>query len=269
MGGYKLLVCDIDGTLVDDSKGIPELNRRMIARFRQEGGLFTLATGRIEKSVERYVRELVIDVPLILYNGAKIYHPLRKEVIFERHLEKEDLQIIRELRQKYPFDPIFYSRGEGYILERTDAVMTYERGDGFSCILADSVDALLDETITKVLMIGDGAMFPAYREDFDNLCGGRANLIQSENHFLELLPAGANKGTALADLVKILGVKKEEVICFGDNLNDTEMLAFAGMGVAMENAREELKLSADRIAPANNEAGVGKVLQSLMEAQHQ
>lgn len=269
MGGYKLLVCDIDGTLVDDSKRIPDLNRRMIARFRREGGLFTLATGRIEKSVERYVRELGIDAPLILYNGAKIYHPLRKEVLLERHLEKDDLLRILELRKSYPFDHVFYSRGEGYILERTDAVKAYERGDGFSCILVDSVDCLLDKTITKVLMIGDGTVFPAYRKDFNTLFGDRANLIQSENHFLELLPPGMNKGTALADLIKILEVDREEVICFGDNLNDTEMLAFAGMGVAMGNAREELKLSADRVAPDNNEAGVGKFLQSIMEAQHQ
>ncbi len=269
MGRYKLVVCDIDGTLVDDAKRIPALNLEMITRFRREGGLFTLATGRIEKSVDRYVRELGLDVPLILYNGAKIYHPVKKEVLLERHLERADLLRIVELREKYPFDHIFYSRGEGYILERTEAISTYEKGDGFSCLLADSVESLLDKTITKVLMIGDGGLFPSYREDFNRICGAPANLIQSENHFLELLPPGANKGTALAGLIKILGVNREEVVCFGDNLNDTEMLEFAGLGVAMGNARAELKLSADTIAPTNNEGGVGKVLQSLREDQHQ
>ena len=137
MGRYKLVVCDIDGTLVDDAKQIPALNLDMIARFRQGGGLFTLATGRIEKSVARYIRELELDVPLILYNGAKIYHPLNNEVLFERHLEREDLLRVEELRREFPFDHIFYSGGEGYILERTDAIRAYETGDGFSCILAD------------------------------------------------------------------------------------------------------------------------------------
>lgn len=268
MGSYRLAVCDIDGTLVDDAKRIPPINRDMILRFRQKGGLFTLATGRIEKSVDRYVREMGLDVPLILYNGARIYDPVRKAVLLERHLEKVDLLRLVNLREKYPFDYIFYSGGEGYILKRTDAISAYEKGDGFSCILTDSVDSLLDKVITKVLMIGDGGLFPSYREEFDNGGEIKGNLVQSENHFLELLPAGTNKGTALADLVKLLGVDREEVVCFGDNLNDTEMLGFAGLGVAMGNAREELKLSANRIAPGNNEGGVGKILQSLMEDHH-
>ena len=93
----------------------------------------------------------------------------------------------------------------------------------------------------------------------------RANLVQSENTYLEILPSGVNKGNALEILAEHLGIPLEEVICFGDNLNDLEMILRAGVGVAMSNGREEVRDAADIVAPSNNEDGVGSVLLSLME----
>ena len=265
---YKLVVCDIDGTLVDREKRVSPVNREAIERFRREGGELTLATGRIEKSVASYCRDLDIRVPVILYNGARITNPLTGEIVRELFLSKEEVERAAALQPEFPFDYIFYSRGEAYILNPTDAVAEYERGDGFTCTVEPNLDRLTAMRITKILMIGDSRHFEEFRQKFRAGAGCRANLVQSEATYLEILPAGINKGEALKDLAAHLGISLKEIICFGDNLNDLEMIELAGMGVAMSNGREEVRRAADRIAPDHNESGVGVVLNSLMEEEN-
>ncbi len=262
---YKLVVCDIDGTLVNDSKVVSPVNREAIERFRREGGELSLATGRIEKSVASYCRDLAIRVPVILYNGARIYNPHTGEVIKDLCLTPAEVRRAASLIPGFPFDFIFYSRGEAYILRRTDAVKAYEKGDGFTCAVVPDLQRIIDKQITKILMIGDNRYFDKFRKLFREGTDCRANLVQSENTYLEILPEGTNKGKALKDLASHLGLSLDEVICFGDNLNDLEMIQMAGMGVAMSNGRKEVREAADLVAPENNKDGVGIVLNSLME----
>lgn len=262
---YKLVVCDMDGTLVNDGKAVSELNRKAIARFRERGGELSLATGRIEKSVASYCRDLNITVPVILYNGAKVYHPVTGETVLDLCLSGEDLSRALELAESFPFDFIFYSGGEAYIRRHTGAVALYERGDGFSCLVEPDLDRIRGMRITKILMIGDNRYFGEFRKLFREDPRCRAHLVQSEETYLEILPEGVNKGEALKALSAHLGIPLEEIICFGDNLNDLEMIRLAGVGVAMANGRREVRDAADVVAPGNNEDGVGKVLLSLME----
>jgi len=264
MSPYKLVICDIDGTLVDNRKQVTPLNKQFIEQFKKQGGMFSLATGRIEKSVDRYCRELDIDVPVILYNGARIVHPVSGDVILDRSLSASEVRHALSLLRDFPFDPIFYSDGEAYILKKTQAVGEYESGDGFRCLPVKEEAEIRDRKITKILMIGDNRRFGEFREKFQ--AGGkyRASLVQSEHNFLEILPEGVNKGTALAGLADHLGLTLDEVVCFGDNLNDLEMIQRAGMGVAMGNAHEMLKEKADLIAPLNTESGVGQVINKII-----
>jgi Cof subfamily protein (haloacid dehalogenase superfamily) len=262
---YKLVVCDIDGTLVDNQKRISTGNKNALERFKREGGRISFATGRIEKSVEPYCRELDIHIPIILYNGAKIIHPFTGGVVRNLFLTEQDVRRAISLEEHFPFDFIFYSEGEAYVRRSSDAIRAYEKGDGFQCIPDPSLSNLKEKRITKILMIGDGGFFPQFRREFlaDPAC--RASLIQSESTYLEILPEGVNKGEALKELVDHLGLSMEQVICFGDNLNDLEMIRSAGVGVAMKNGRAEVRESADIIAPENFKDGVGVVLRSLME----
>ncbi len=258
---YKLAVCDIDGTLVDRNKDIPALNHEMIAEFKRRGGHFSLATGRIEKSVKRYCRELMIDVPVILYNGARIYDPEKGTVIREHCLEPSDVRKALDLSKDFPFDSIYYSGGEAYVREQTSHIRTFQEGDGYSCITVDSLDVLVEKPVTKILMIADDdSLFNAYRERFN----GEGDLIQSEFNYLEILPSGVNKGVALAELAEYLDLSLDDIVCFGDNPNDLEMIRAAGLGVAMDNAHAELKANADLIAPPHGEGGVGSILNKII-----
>ncbi len=262
---YKLVVCDLDGTLVNEEKQISRKNREAIEQFRECGGEITFATGRIEKSVKKYATELNVRVPMILYNGARIYHPETGDVVRDLTLSASEVGKAVELMEQFPFDYIFYSAGEAYILKSTEAVRTYEKGDGFQCVVDPDIEKISRLKITKILMIGDNRYFEDFRRQFQADPECRANLVQSENTYLEILPEGVNKGNALEVLSDHLGIPMKEIICFGDNLNDLEMIVRAGVGVAMSNGREEVRAAADIVAPSNNEDGVGSVLTSLME----
>jgi Cof subfamily protein (haloacid dehalogenase superfamily) len=260
----KLAVSDIDGTLVNKDKRVTPLTREAIKAFQERGGSFTLATGRIEKSAIPFCRELNIGVPVILYNGARIVDPLTEEVLWEKSLHKEDLNRALELRSKYPFDYLIYLEGEAFVFERSDAVKLFEKGDGYKCTLITDPRMFSEREVTKILMIGDNQHFSGFREDF---CGKRKNpaaLVQSESNFLEILPAGVNKGTALDKLQEILGLNRENIVCFGDNMNDIEMLRNAGTGIAMGNARSEVKEAADQVTSDHNNDGVGCALNELL-----
>lgn len=262
----KLAVSDIDGTLVDSQKRISPLNRKAIEAFQNGGGAFTLATGRIEKSALPYCRELNIQVPVILYNGARIVHPLSGEVLLDRHLHGEDIARALMLRETYPLDYILYSEGEAYVYSRSSNIRNFENGDGYKCNILRTPDELKEKKVTKILMIGENSFFDPFRRDFCKDRKSCAALVQSESNYLEILPDGVNKGTALEELEKILGLSQKDVICFGDNNNDIEMIRRAGIGVAMENAGDEVKAAADLIAPDHNHDGVGRVLDSKMQS---
>jgi len=259
----KLAVSDVDGTLVNKDKRVTPLTREAIKTFQESGGSFTLATGRIERSAIPFCRDLDIRIPVILYNGARIVDPLTEEVLWEKSLHKEDLDRALELRSKYSFDYLIYSDGEAYVFERSDSVKLFEKGDGYKSILITDPLMFCEREVTKILMIGDNSLFPGFRNDFNGTRKNPAALVQSESNYLEILPPGVNKGTALDKLQKILGLKRENIVCFGDNMNDIEMLQNAGTGIAMGNALSAVKEAADIVTSDHNNDGVGCILNSL------
>lgn len=262
---YKLVICDIDGTLVDNQKHISVENKHAIEHFKNQGGRFSIATGRIEKSVAHFCDELAIDIPVILYNGAKIIHPVSGEVLLEHCLSTAEVKHAVSLLLDLSLDPIFYSGGEGYVFKITPAIETYQTGDGLQCIPINDISKLSNMKINKILIIGDSQLFDSFREKFQKGPGCLANLVQSEFNFLEILPEGVNKGTALVELAKYLKINMDDIICFGDNPNDIEMIQIAGMGVAMGNAHKDLKKQADLIAPLNTESGVGAIIREMIK----
>ncbi|ADK80974.1 Cof-type HAD-IIB family hydrolase [Sediminispirochaeta smaragdinae] len=262
---YTLVICDIDGTLVDAEKKISPFNKKMIKEFCRCGGRISFATGRIEKSAIPYYEELEMHIPIILYNGARIYHPDTKTAIYDSFLTTCDVDRAIDLLPQFPFDYVFYSNGEAYTLKRSDNVRRYEEGDRITCALIDSVDVIKEREITKILMIGDNSSFKEFRDLFSDDAATSARLVQSELTFLEILPSAVSKGSSLLHLADYLGIDMKRIACFGDGLNDMEMIRNAGLGVAMGNARQELKDAADIVAPSNTEDGVGKILAAIME----
>jgi Cof subfamily protein (haloacid dehalogenase superfamily) len=258
-----LIVSDMDGTLLDRSQKVSKENELAIKQFKTRGGLFTLATGRMEPAALPYIRQLEINIPVILYNGAKIYSPATGKVIYEKHLI-----VSRELWKRFNSAQtdqtaiLVYRENDVFAPVRNETLENHERKDGVRC--KQMKDEWIDEPITKILLIAPKEKLEQY-EEMIVTSEIRCETVYSEENYLELLPEGATKGNALKQLVQMLQVEGLHTIAVGDNLNDVTMLQQANCGIAVENACEPLKCVADELTVHHEDHAIQAVIRKLMQ----
>ncbi|MBU8789381.1 Cof-type HAD-IIB family hydrolase [Oceanobacillus caeni] len=239
-----LLVSDLDGTLLDSKQKISKENLEAITKFKKLGGKFTIATGRMEKSVQPFIDLLNIDIPVILYNGAVIYDPKSTRVLEGKFLEGyvKLIEAFQTLATKVDLGLLVYQMGNVYTIERNTIIQEYEEKDQVLCEII--TDEIFNEPITKVLLISPNTETLSRCEEVIHLYDFTCNLVYSENNYLEILPKTASKGSALLQLQEYLNYKgKLKTICIGDNLNDISMLETAHKGFIVENCHSSMKQS--------------------------
>jgi Cof subfamily protein (haloacid dehalogenase superfamily) len=261
-----LIVTDMDGTLLDRFHNISKENELAIRHFKANGGLFTLATGRMELAVLPYIHQLEIDVPVILYNGAKIYSPLTGRVIYEKQLIVPRTIWKRFISEQSAETAILvYRENDVFAPVRNEVLEIHERKEGVRC--KEMQEEWMEDPITKILFI-------APREKLEQLekviitSGIGCEMVYSEANYLELLPEGVSKGAALIELVKMLQVEELFTIAIGDNMNDITMLEQADRGIAVGNACNPLKLAADELTVHHEDHAIQSVIRDLMNTAH-
>ena len=264
MSNYKMLVTDIDGTLVDARQEVPEENRQAVQRLLAAGALFTFATGRIEESTIPYAHDLKINAPSILYNGAKIVDLERGETLFERNLPMDRAIAALEVASEFDVKTHVYIDGRVYVARIDSVVRDYAKKDRVDCIETGDLVAFLKSgqthvPPTKFLIIGESESLGILHREIHAVFP-EGSLVESDACYLELLPPGVSKGAALYVLCEILGLDPADTVAIGDNMNDVEMIQAAGMGVAVENAHPYAKKQAAFVAPSNEECGVAAVI---------
>ena len=247
---FPILVTDVDGTLVDAHQEILPANALAIARYRARGGRVVLATGRIEAAVARYRDALRLTGPAVLYNGARVVDIETGDVLVEWPLMYPASVVVHA---GAAVDPriVAIAFGHGRVARATgpspvrDAVLgTYEAKDGITVDRAPDPARLTRDPVLKVLFL-----VPA--ECADEVTATLAEalpeaaVIRSEATYVEVLAKGVDKGRGLAWLLHHLGADGDQVVAIGDNLNDREMLAMAGVGAAVGDGHPGLRQAAD------------------------
>ena len=260
-----LLVCDLDGTLIDHSLVLDPALVAAVRRAAERGLLVSLATGRMPPAVDRYRDELRIRAPLIYYNGALIRDPLSGEDLLSLTLPRGVLRHAYTVFAHAPVHPLFFRDDQLYCLDESLPIRSYCDEEGLRVeVVPDPEDFLGLGAFVKSLLIGHPAALPVVREDLEGVVGKGAKLLHTRSNFLEMIPAEASKGSALAALARHLGVPLERVVAVGDQENDVDMLQAAGMGVAMPHAPEFVRKSADRIAPLPEAGGLLALFHELL-----
>jgi len=257
-----LLVCDLDGTLLDSQSRVSRENQEALEAFVGEGGLFTVATGRFRKAVELYRRQLPINAPAILVNGAVIYDFKSELTLWENSLPIGSRQFIQDCMDAFPEMGVeIYQGDESFLIRPSAETQAHILREKF-----EPVSAALDAVPLpwqKVLF----AWEPASLRAVDAWLKVRAMPFRytfSEPQFLEILDVAASKGSCLLRLVDLLGLSLDGVVAVGDNLNDLEMIQIAGVGVAVANAHTELKRIADRVTIHHDSHAVAEVIRGLL-----
>ncbi|MBR4636013.1 MAG: ROK family protein [Clostridia bacterium] len=260
----KLLVTDIDDTLVYKSGPVSEENLRAIRAAREAGIYVTLATGRGYFGASRVVKQLGLDTFVINYGGAVIMDASTDKPIFTTELENSYVHEILGMANEmdlhahlYQGDCIVYEKPHKYASNYVAALNLPSRID-------PDIRKKVWSAVPKVLIITEPERVPELLPFFQKHFEGRVAVSGSSPGFIEFNRLGQNKGTAVAQLAKMLGIERENVAAIGDNTLDYEMIEYAGVGVVVENGNEKLKAIADVIVPPCTENGVAYFINNYL-----
>lgn len=262
---YRLIVLDVDGTLVDRERRISPDTLRALEAAQASGIRVTLATGRMFASALPYARKIRADAPLILYNGARIQDPINGAILYSAHLPRDQALRALRLAQQSGLHANLYLGEHIYIERVSETSRESARKDGVEQVAVGDLVGFLEgrqEDPVKILLIGPGERLEAFAAAYRAGTQDLPHLVRSEPTYLEILRRGVSKGAALLRLCELVGIPPSAAVAFGDNLNDLEMIQAAGLGVAMGNAHAALKQAARVVAPSNDEDGVAAVLRA-------
>ncbi|WP_246637683.1 Cof-type HAD-IIB family hydrolase [Crassaminicella profunda] len=270
---YKLVVSDMDGTLLNSNNMVSENNKKAFKALLENNIHVAIATGRIYTSARVYAKHLDMVTPIIACNGAVIRNLEDDQILYESHIQKEDcLKVIHILRkhntyfQYYSLDTFYTEKLSHSSLKYSEWNKTLKEEDRIRIdVIKDSYEQIKnsDENIYKFNVINDdNEVLNRIKKELKEI--ETIEVSKSWHNNLEIMNKGVSKGNAIDHLANILGVKKEEVMTFGDNENDISMLTYAGMGVAMGNAEEIVKKQADYVTATNDEDGVAKALNKFI-----
>lgn len=253
---YELLALDLDDTLLHSDLGISAANRDALRAAHRAGTRIVLASGRNIHSMERYARELGLDGPddyLIASNGAQIIETAGGRILDEKRIPPELCRIVAAAVRGRGFPWQVYVDGKILSTTVTDWTREDSRLTGLPNEAIGDEEALLAAGQVKFVIPGDPGALLALRDELRALLGGRCEVLISKPYFLEVLPAGVDKGVALVRLAAILGIPMERTMACGDAANDLGMIRAAGLGCAPANAIPEVRAAAGWVSGRSND----------------
>lgn len=266
---YRLIVSDLDGTLLRDDHTLSEYTKEVIHRVSEQGIDFMLATGRIFGGARQYAKELKLNTPILACNGALIKEAEGK-LLYGKPIHEETLsEIFRVLIDKnYYFhcygEESFYTRKFSSFLKTFYSFNTDQpEEERFPMIEIDPLELIGKDIIYKVLAKCEGEEErKALYSSLSEITG--ASVTVSWHNTFDICADQVSKASAIERYAKKKGISPSEIICFGDNYNDMDMLQYGGLGIAVENGVKELKEAADYVTGNNNEDGVAKAIEKFV-----
>ena len=261
--GYRLLIFDLDATLLTRERTIHERTAQVLREVMDRGVLVSFATGRSPRSAATITKMLTPNAPLIHFNGALVRDAGTGQVLFSRHLPHAHALSALAVGAQMGLHANLYVDDDILIAARSETSRASEVKDGVPhTVVGDLLVHLTDSgrDPIKILFIGFPELFEPFAEEIMRATGNGCEVVNSEPDYFEVLPPGVCKETAMVALADHLGVDLEEVIAFGDNLNDVEMLRSAGLGVAMGNSHADLLPSADVVIGTNDTDAIAAFL---------
>jgi Cof subfamily protein (haloacid dehalogenase superfamily) len=254
----KLIVTDVDGTLLDNNSKLPEFNKKALLECKSKNIGVILATGKSISAVLHIIKVLGLGLPQITLNGTVILDK-NQEVISSTKVEEQ-----------YFYKVLSAIKEKGYrpLIALTDGRILYESYDKAFKVFETinepiyKVDSLEKETYAR----GCVSLSVAIKEDdpLDAYLRGRFSenlqLVRSGEYFFDILSLNASKGNALEFIANMFKISKDEIAVFGDSPNDLSMFGSAGLKIAVRNSYPEVLRNADYITDENYNSGLGKAI---------
>ena len=263
MGKFDgFLICsDVDSTLTYEAGKVSDENAKAIKYFQEEGGLFTLATGRAPSFMEHFSDKLKINAPIVSFNGTLLYDTEKDEIIKAWPMDKAIVyKVFKYVQKEYP-DLWHYSFGVNTTMNAQYEAKDHSADDG-------SLDELFDtfpDEMYKVLTVQSEPRTLELKKDLIEKFGNELQFYRSWNEGLEYVSLESGKGIAVDHLKKHLKGQIHTTVGVGDYENDITLIEYADIGYAVANSIDSVKEVADRITVKNTENAIAAVIKDLEE----
>ena len=267
---FRLVALDIDGTILDSRGQVGPRIKVAVHRAQEAGVAVVLATGRRFRAAQPIAEELAIRAPLVLNNGALVVEPDGEEIFYHQPLEPQTaVQAVRLLEEE-GMAPILYRHTTSgpdvfYRVPTQDPWFKrfYDRPD--IALQVPDLEAISALGPEKILVWDQKDRLYALEDWLRAALGRRArvfiSLDDAEHATLEVVHGSCSKADGVRRVASRMGVLRRQVLAVGDHLNDLELIRYAGLGVAMGNARDEVKATARLVTGTNDEEGAAEVLE--------
>ena len=252
----RLIVLDLDGTTLRNDKTVSQNTIETLLKVKERGHHILFATARPPRDAYKYVPIILRDNPIICYNGAAIISSEDLKIIYEKQITKKDVLKVLDVCEKYGYNQLS--------IEVNDTLYSnFDTTPFFGNAKNEIVDLreMNYDSAFKVIICSDKLINEEILNKFPNTVKGT---ITDKKILCQIMNSESSKWIAITSLSKKMNIAEKDIIAFGDDTNDLEMLKFAGIGVAMENSEKTVKEIADYVTDTNQNDGVAKFLQEKL-----
>ncbi|MGM8364404.1 Cof-type HAD-IIB family hydrolase [Virgibacillus sp. W0181] len=266
-----LIALDLDGTLLTTNKEISPRTRQTIVKAIEMGHIVVIATGRSNRTSIEYYHQLGLSTPMVNFNGALVLHPKDKK--WKVHHNPLENRTVMEI-----VDVCYELQTENILAEAQDSVYLDKFDQQIVDVFQASLNTQAPFTIGKIKeKLRDHPTSLLIRPNMNNshelfnyLSENHAEIIEHRQwgppmNMIEVVKKGINKAEGLKKVAQYYNIPQERIIAFGDENNDLEMIDYAGVGVAMGNAIDDLKTIAKHVTVTNEEHGVSLFLENYLK----
>ncbi len=267
MSKPHLIALDLDGTLLTNEKKITPRTKATIKKAKENGHIVVIATGRPHRASMTYYHELSLNTPMVNFNGAYTHHPADKYWgTYHSPLQLNTAKSIIETCHTFQVKNMFAEVINDVYAHRYDNDIHELFSLDDTTIKTGDLLYHLTEDPTSLLIFPENNQVDLIKKHLEEI---HADLIEYRNwgtpwNVIEIIRAGISKATGLQQIADYYNIPSERVIAFGDEDNDLEMIEFAGHGIAMENAIDDLKNIAKTVTKSNEEDGIAIYLEKTL-----
>lgn len=268
---YRLIALDLDGTLTSSEKMITPRTFAALMRAQEAGVRLVLASGRPTKGIVSPATQLQLEQYggfVLSFNGGRILDWHSRATVYRRSVDLDLIRPVFDLVSAHGLSLVSYLPEHLLVVGNDSPYLQEEsRINGMPVAFTDHFVEEASAIVggpPKFLVPGPPDEILVLEREAKALLGNRMEITRSAPYFLEFMSRGIDKGLSLARLLEHLGWERTALMAFGDGCNDLSMIRFAGMGVAMANAADELKAAADVITRSNDEDGVADIVERFV-----
>ncbi|MBZ5535115.1 MAG: HAD family hydrolase [Acidobacteriia bacterium] len=257
-----LVVSDVDGTLITPNHEITARAKRAVLRLKEHAIGFTIASSRPPRGLEMLLEALDIVLPFAPFNGAQIASP-EGRVLEKQIIPVASIGRVWSIAEEFHLNLWAYRGWKWFARRRDEFVEREEHTVGFTARVFERIEDCFEDC-PKLTVVGMPEIVALCAQTIRQELGSELAATQSQPRFIDITVKGANKGSVITSLSRILQIPVERVAAIGDGPNDVEMFARAGLSIAMGNGSEVVQKAARYVTTSNAEEGFANGIETYV-----